>query len=105
MWLEIELAGPGLNSRPGLYLLQDTINPCPINGTGFYSEEASIRRNTVYMLQTDLNPPVHFKAGRPIKAIWSVYVVMYCVLSIVPGMSVPFYAIASILSRVLYLKH
>ena len=37
--------GPGLNSRPGLYFLKYTINPRPLNGTGFYSEEASIRGN------------------------------------------------------------
>ena len=50
-WLTIvEWAGPGLNSRPGLYLLKDTISLRPLNGTGFYSEETSIRGNTVYII-------------------------------------------------------
>ena len=43
----IEWAGPGVNWRPGLYFLKDVINPWPLNGTGFYSEEASIRGNIV----------------------------------------------------------
>ena len=38
----IQWAGPGFNSRPSLYLLKNAINPQPLNGTGFYSEEASI---------------------------------------------------------------
>ena len=33
----------------GLNLLKVTINPWPLNGTGFYSEEASIRGNTVLL--------------------------------------------------------
>ena len=40
---------PGLNSRPSLHLLKYTINPRPLNGTGFHLEEASIRGNTVYI--------------------------------------------------------
>ena len=45
-WITIiDWRGPALNSRPGLYLLKYTINPQPLNGTGFYSEEASIRGN------------------------------------------------------------
>ena len=49
MWLTtIEWTGPSLNSRPGLYLLKDMINPQPVNGTGFYLEEASIRGKTVH---------------------------------------------------------
>ena len=50
MWLTIiEWAGPGVNSRPGLYFLEDAINPWPLNGTDFYLEEASIPGNMVYM--------------------------------------------------------
>ena len=49
MWLEIiEMAGPSLNLRHNLYLLQDTINSRPLIGTGFYLEDASIQRNMVY---------------------------------------------------------
>ena len=33
----------------GLCLLKDAIKPRPLNGTGFYSEEASIRGKTVLM--------------------------------------------------------
>ena len=38
---------PGLKLRSGLYLLKDAINPWFLNETGFYSEEAYIRGNTV----------------------------------------------------------
>ena len=45
-WLIIiEWADPGLNSRPGLCLLKDVINPQPLNGAGFYTGEASIQGN------------------------------------------------------------
>ena len=51
-WLTIsEWVGPGVNSRPSLYFLKGTINPRPLNRTGFYSEEASIRGNTVYVCE------------------------------------------------------
>ena len=40
----------GINSRSGLYFLKDAINPQPLIGTGFYSEEASIQGKMVYML-------------------------------------------------------
>ena len=42
----IEWVEPGLNSRPGLYLLKDAVNPRPLNETSFCSEEASIRGDT-----------------------------------------------------------
>ena len=29
--------GPGLNLRHSFYLIKDTINPWPLNGTGFYT--------------------------------------------------------------------
>ena len=48
------LARPDLNLRPGLCLLRYTNNPRPLNGTGFYSEEASIRGNTVLHFEKPL---------------------------------------------------
>ena len=54
MWLTIiEWVGPGLYSRPTLYLLKDAINHWLLNGTSFYLEEASIRGNMVFI--TKLN--------------------------------------------------
>ncbi len=38
--------------RPSLYLLVDSIYPQPINEAGFYSEQASIRGNTVHILMS-----------------------------------------------------
>ena len=39
---------PGVNSRPGLYQLLDSVYTRRLNEAGLYSEEASIRGNTVY---------------------------------------------------------
>ena len=49
----IELEGPSVNSRPGLYFLKESINPWTLNGTGFYSEEASIQGNMLHILHND----------------------------------------------------
>ena len=57
----------------GLNLLKVTINPWPLNGTGFYSEEASIRGNTVLLFASsschryfgpgDQNPQGYWSPG------------------------------------------
>ena len=39
---------PGVYSRPGVYWLESLVYPWLLNGTGVYSEPASIRANTVY---------------------------------------------------------
>ena len=37
-----KLAGSSVNSRPSHYFITGVINPLPLSGTGFYSEEAFI---------------------------------------------------------------